>query len=138
MGMAAFRLALVVCFVLATATVGLGEDAKKDAKKDDKDKGSKIDKDKLIGTWTFVKTTSRDGPPPEVTMKVEFSKDGKMTVHMTHGEKKAKMDGTWSLKGDRLTTVQNSPKGEKKKETVTVKELTGKKFVIEGSEKGGK
>jgi uncharacterized protein (TIGR03066 family) len=114
--MAVLRVALVGCLLLAASSVAL-------AGKD------KIDKDKLVGTWTFVKTTSKDVPPEGAVIKVTFTKDGKMTLTATFMGKTNKQEGTWTIKGDQLTTVQKGPGGKEKKETMTVKELTDKKFV---------
>jgi uncharacterized protein (TIGR03066 family) len=62
-------------------------------------------------------------------IKVTFVKDGKMNIAMTFMGKTNKLEGTWTLKGDQLTTVQKGPGGKEKKETMTIKELTDKKFV---------
>jgi uncharacterized protein (TIGR03066 family) len=139
MGMAALRLALAACFLLTAATVGLGEDEKDKGKKDkDKGKVTKIDKDKLLGTWTMVKTTSKKPLPPGAKMEVEFSKEGKMKITYTFKGKTGSVPGTWSVEGPQLTTVMKNPKSGDKKETVMIKELTDKKFVTEELEEGKK
>ena len=48
----------------------------------------KIDKAKLIGTWTFVKTDSKKAPPEGADIKVRFTKDGKLNVIMKLDEKR--------------------------------------------------
>lgn len=98
----------------------------------------KIDKAKLVGTWTFVKTTSKEALPPGASMKVSFTKDGKMTLAIGIKDKEFKVNGTYSIKGNKLTTTLKSPDGSKEKtETSTIKELTDKKLVMEEKGKGG-
>jgi uncharacterized protein (TIGR03066 family) len=116
--MAVLRAALVGCLLLAVATAGQAQ----------KDK-DKIDKTKLVGTWTFVKTNSKHAPPADAVIKAEFTKDGKVTVTFTVKDKTLKMSGTYTVKGDQLTTVMKGPDGQDKKEIATIKELTDKKFV---------
>jgi uncharacterized protein (TIGR03066 family) len=116
-GMAVLRVALAGCLLLAAASVAL-------AGKD------KIDKDKLVGTWTFVKTTSKEGPPEGAEIKVTFTKDGKLTLTMTHEGKTRKQEGSYTVKGDQLTLVRKGPGGKERKDTRTIKELTDKKLVI--------
>jgi uncharacterized protein (TIGR03066 family) len=122
--MALLRAALAGCLLLAVGTAGLAQ------------KG-KVDKAKLVGTWTFVKTTSKDAPPPGAALKVEFTKDGKVNATFTFKGKTNKATGTYTLKGDQLTTVMKGPGGKKKEETVTIKELTDKRLVTAEKE-GGK
>jgi uncharacterized protein (TIGR03066 family) len=124
MEMAALRFALAGCLLLALAGAGRAQ-------------AGKVDQAKLVGIWTFVKTTSKAAPPPGATMKVTFTKDGKITVAMAANDKTMKMEGTYTLKGDQLTTVMKGPGGKETKETVTVQELTDKRFVTAEKE-GGK
>jgi uncharacterized protein (TIGR03066 family) len=124
-GMAVLRVALVGCLLLAVASVALAG------------KG-KIDKDKLVGTWTFAKATPKEEAPPEgAEVKVTFTKDGKMTMTMTHEGKTRKQEGSYTVKGDQLATVLKGPGGKDRKETLTIKELTDKKLVIDAT-RGGK
>jgi uncharacterized protein (TIGR03066 family) len=130
--MALLRAALAGCLLLAAAPDGLAQ------------KG-KIDKAKLIGTWTFVKTTSKRTPPPGVTIKLEFTKDGKLNVTHSAEGKTAKATGTYTLKGDQLTTEMTSteavggkPVTRRRKQTVTITELTDKRLVAVGKEEGKK
>jgi len=123
--MAALRLALVGCLLLAAANVGLAQKKEK-----------KIDKAKLVGTWTFVKSSDpKAAPPPGSEAKVEFTKDGKVNMSIKIMDKTLKMSGTYKLKGDQLSVTMKNPKGEEKTETDTIKELTDKKLVM--SEKKG-
>jgi uncharacterized protein (TIGR03066 family) len=121
--MAVLRVALVGCLLLAAGSVA-------QAGKD------KIDKDKLVGTWTFVKTSAEKGPPEGAEIKATFTKDGKMTTTMKIKDKSQKHEGTWTVKGDQLTTVSKGPGGKEQKETLTIKELTDKKLVIEEKRSG--
>jgi uncharacterized protein (TIGR03066 family) len=116
--MAVLRAALVGCLLLAVASVGLAQKEK-----------TKIDSAKLLGVWTFVKTTSKNAPPPGATFTVEFAKEGKFTFASTFKGTAMKQSGTWSVKGDQLTTTMAGPGGKSKSETVTISVLTDKKFV---------
>jgi uncharacterized protein (TIGR03066 family) len=119
------RLALVGCFMLGVATAGAAQKEK-----------SKIDKAKLIGVWTFVKTDSKDAPPPGVNITVEFTKDGKLLMTYKFKDKTVKETRTYSVKGDQLTVT--GKEGDKEKtETETITELTDKKLVTV-EKKGGK
>jgi len=91
----------------------------------------KIDKDKLVGTWTFVKTSGK-GPPAGATMKVTFTKDGKFSIaaKFKDKDKEFKAEGTYKIDGNKVTTTTKY--GDKERtETRTVKELTDKKLVTE-------
>src|SRR5436190_23108614 len=116
--MALLRAALAGCLLLAVGSAGLAQ------------KG-KIDKAKLVGTWAFVKTTAKRAPPPGATLQLEFTKDGKVNVTYTVKGKTSKGTGTYTLKGDQLTTAMVVPEKEdgktvskERKETVTITELT--------------
>src|SRR5262249_24999686 len=123
--MTALRFA-VACCCLAVTVTAVSAQAEK----------GKIDKNKLPGTWTFVKTTSKDAPPPGTTMTIEFAKDGKMTIAVGYKGKSQKSSGTYSVKGDQLMTVQKGPDGKEKVDTVTITMLTDKKFVTREKEDG--
>jgi uncharacterized protein (TIGR03066 family) len=116
--MAVLRAVLVGCLLLAVASVGLAQ----------KDK-AKIDKSKLVGKWTFVKTTAEKGPPPGAKITVEFTKDGKFTINIQINDKSQKMTGTYSVSGDELT-VTTKMGDKERKETNQIKELTDKKLVV--------
>jgi len=118
--MAVLRLALVGCLLLAVTNVGLAQKEK-----------AKIDKTKLIGTWTFVKSSDPKAAPPEgATAKVEFTKDGKVNMSFTVKDKTFKTSGTYTLKGDQLSVTMKGKDGKEKTETDTIKELTAKKLVM--------
>jgi uncharacterized protein (TIGR03066 family) len=124
--MTMLRVAFAGMVLLAAVNVGLAQN----------DKG-KVDKGKLVGTWTFVKTTAEKGPPPDLVLKVEFTRDGKFNVSHTLKDKTHKSTGSYKVEGNQLTTVLKGPNDKESKHTVTVKELTDKKLVTENKE-GGK
>src|SRR5206468_4608222 len=83
---------------------------------------------KLIGTWELTK-----GEGPKGAM-FEFTKDGKMIMRIKQGEKEFKIEGTYELKEESLTTKLGSG-GKSKSETSKVKKVTEKELVLE-DEKG--
>ena len=123
--MSALRFALLVGLVLVIGNSAAAEEK------------AKIDKAKLVGTWTFVKTDSKKAPEG-FEMKLELTKDGKVNATVTVGEKSAKLSGTYTVKGDQWTTVIKGPGGKEKKETVTITVLTEKKLVTTEDEDGTK
>jgi len=96
---------------------------------DSKDKG-KIDKSKLVGTWTFVKTDAKSQLPEGATMTTEFTKDGKYNMNVAGKDKSSvfKIGGTYKVEGNKLSTTIKV-RDQEKTETVTIKELTDKKLV---------
>ncbi|WP_439631490.1 TIGR03066 family protein [Gemmata sp.] len=80
---------------------------------DDK-KVEKIDEAKLIGKWE---------PQDRKGRAVEFLKDGKLTVTIPGANGDVKLDGTYTVEGNKLVTVIRAAKQEVKK-TITVSELT--------------
>jgi uncharacterized protein (TIGR03066 family) len=89
---------------------------------------TKIDKSKLVGTWTFVKTDGKTGLPPGATLKVEFTKDGKVIMTFKLKEDTKSREGTYKVDGDQLSMTFGE-KGKESKDVITIKELTDKKFV---------
>jgi uncharacterized protein (TIGR03066 family) len=116
--MTVLRVALAGCLLLAVAGLGLAG------------AGKKIDKDKLISTWTFVKTDDPKPPPPGTVIKIEFTKDGKVNMSTTFKKKTTKMTGTYTLNGDRVTTVFKGPGGKEEKDNATIVELTDRRLVV--------
>jgi uncharacterized protein (TIGR03066 family) len=115
--MGALRLAVGVLLLLAVVNVGRAEDK------------PRIDKNKLVGTWTLEKVTvDSTATAVKIEVKLEFTKDCKVTVSYKGKEKTSKVSGTYSLKGDQLTTVMKGDKERKETGTITV--LTDKKLVI--------
>jgi len=89
----------------------------------------KIDKTKLVGTWTFVKTSGK-APPAGATLKMTFTKDGKITFAYKLKDKEGKSEGTYKVEGNKVTVTMKA--GDKETtQTRTVKELTDKKLVVE-------
>ena len=102
---------LVLGFTLL-AVMGLVTVAAADDQKD-----SKIDGKKLIGKWT-----PKD-PKKEAGLTIEFAKDGKMFVFITIAGKEEKIEGTYSLDGDKLK-VGLKFMAKEKQETMTITKLT--------------
>ncbi len=90
------------------------------------DKDAKSNKDKIVGVWEL--TRSEDGSAP-IGALVEFTKDGKMIVTVKSGDKTDKIEGTYSIDKDMITS-SIKVKDEDKKNTVTIKKLTDKDFVV--------
>jgi len=86
---------------------------------------------KLVGTWKSVKIDSPKPPPKDVTITVEFTKDGKVTVAFSIKDKElGKLTGTYKANSESLTTTMKDPNDDTVRTvTVTIKELTEKKFV---------
>jgi uncharacterized protein (TIGR03066 family) len=124
--MSAFRFALLGSLVMVIGVASAREEK------------SKIDKDKLVGTWTLVKTDSVKDLPKDFELTVEFTKDGKVNTTTTVAGKTRKETATYAVKGDRMTTVRMDADGKDKKEkVVTIAVLTDKKLVT-SAEEGGK
>ncbi len=89
----------------------------------------KLDAKKLVGKWEPV------NPKKGEAMVMEFTKDGKLTVTGDMGGKELKIEGTYTLEGDKLSFVLKFMDNEIK-ETVTLTKLTDDE--MEGKDKGGK
>jgi uncharacterized protein (TIGR03066 family) len=83
----------------------------------------KTNKDKLVGTWVVTKS---EEAPPEAT--VEFTKDGKLILSAKVDGKDMKMEGTYTVEGDKITTVTKAG-GKEMKETFTITKLTNTELV---------
>jgi uncharacterized protein (TIGR03066 family) len=97
-------------------------------------------KEKIIGTWEFVKSTGGDpkdpAPPPGST--VEFTKDGKAKMTVKAGGQPVTVDATYTVDGDTLKLVMKGPPGGKDiTDTMTITKLTDKELITE-EKKGGK
>ena len=91
-------------------------------------KDEKIDAKKLVGKWE-PKDKKKD-----VTIVLEFTKDGKLIVTAAGDGKEAKFDGTYKVDGNKLITTLKF--GEKEQsETHTVTKLTDTELVSK-DEKG--
>jgi uncharacterized protein (TIGR03066 family) len=128
--MALLRAALAGCLLSAVGSAGPAQKAK-------------VDSAKLVGTWTFVKTTAKRAPPPGAAVQFEFTRDGKLNVTSTVKGKTSRATGSYTLKGDRLTVVMVTAEKrdgktvtKQRKETVTIAELTDKRLVTRRREDG--
>jgi uncharacterized protein (TIGR03066 family) len=104
--------------VLGAAALGLGGFAAAD----DKDDYAK----KILGKWEVVKSPGND----PVGAVFEFAKDGKFTVSAKVDGKEEKIDGTYSVEKDKLTTQYTSA-GKAEKDVDTIKKLTDEDMEIE-------
>jgi uncharacterized protein (TIGR03066 family) len=98
--------------------------ARADDKKDDK----KAYKDKIVGTWVLKKDENPKSPPPGSIL--EFTKDGKMKFTAKIQDKEIKLEGTYSVDGDKLTTTMKTPDGKEMSDTDTITKLTDKELVV--------
>jgi uncharacterized protein (TIGR03066 family) len=81
---------LAVCLVF----VLLGEGRRVESQKDNAAK--------LLGVWKLVKSGGKE-VPAEIT--IEFAKDGKEVRLVKMGDKEFKLEGTYKLDGDKITSV---------------------------------
>jgi uncharacterized protein (TIGR03066 family) len=117
------RTALVGLLLLAVGNVGLAQKEK-----------SKIDKAKLIGTWTLVKTDSKEKPPPGAMITMEFNKNGTFKRTVTTKDKTQMSSGTYTwgtIKENKLYTLTYLSPHVGRQDEFTVKELTDKKLVAD-------
>jgi uncharacterized protein (TIGR03066 family) len=112
--------ALACVAVLALTGLSLAAEKKADAK---------TNKDLIVGVWEVTKSDS--GAPAGAT--IEFTKDGKMIVTIKDGDKTEKVDGTYTIDKDSITSKLKV--GDKEKEeTVKIKKLDDKVLVVEDKE----
>jgi uncharacterized protein (TIGR03066 family) len=92
-----------------------------------------IDKEKLVGSWEVIKAD--EGAPP-VGTAITFTKDGKVkVVHKVKDEERTG-EGTFNVKGDKLSvTVKHGDKEDT--HTVTITKLSDTEVTGE-NEKGAK
>ena len=91
-------------------------------------KDEKIDAKKLVGKWE--PKDAKEGR----TFVIEFTKDGKMVITGTRDGKESKLEGTYKLEGNKLTTTTKVGDMERSR-TLTVSKLTDAEFV--GSDEKG-
>ena len=108
--------------VLGAAALGLTGFAAAD----DKDDYAK----KIVGKWEITKS---QGDEP-VGALVEFTKDGKFTVAAKLNGKELKLDGTYKVEKDKLTT-ELSVAGKTEKDVDTIKKLTDEDMELENKDK---
>jgi uncharacterized protein (TIGR03066 family) len=103
--------ALVCCALVLVISFGVSADDKKD---------EKIDAAKLIGRW--------EAKGPKSDLVIEFTKDGKTHSAYTFFGSPVKVQGTYTVEGNKLITVAKHEDGEVK-ETLTVTKLTDSELV---------
>jgi uncharacterized protein (TIGR03066 family) len=86
-------------------------------------------KEKIVGTWEFVKSTEKNSPPPGST--VEFTKDGKLKTSIQSGNQAITIEGTYSLDGDTLKIVTEGPDRKDATHTMKIIRLTDRELVTE-------
>ena len=87
----------------------------------------KIDAKKLIGKWEPAKK-EKDAP----AIVIEFAEKGKLSVTFTVNDKAQKIDGTYTVDGNKIN-VKLSFGGKDQEETQTVSKLTDDELVSKDS-----
>lgn len=104
------RTALAVVLVLGLTVIGAaGTDSAK----------------KLVGKWEVTK--SEDAPPGAI---VEFTKDGKMRLLFKVKDKEIKVEGTYKVKDNMVTSILTF-NGKEKTDTAKINKLTDTVLVVE-------
>jgi uncharacterized protein (TIGR03066 family) len=85
---------------------------------------------KIIGVWDVTKS---DSLPKGAKGSVEFTKDGKIKLSMSFGEKTMTVAGTYKIKDKSVTTTIEFG-GKSKVETHKLKKLTDKVLIVEDEE----
>jgi uncharacterized protein (TIGR03066 family) len=80
---------------------------------------------KIVGHWVAVKADEKGLPKGA---KVEFTKDGKLKIHVEVGGKSFDIEGTYKVKGNKLYTKATFM-GETKEDTDTIKSLSDDRLV---------
>ena len=88
------RLTTFALILVLSSTAGLWADDKKDPPKQEGNAA------KLLGKWEVTKATD----DVLVGGIIVFEKDGKFTITLTVGGQEMKIDGTYKLEKDKLTT----------------------------------
>ena len=81
--------------------------------------------EKILGTWEVTKSKGAD---PGST--IEFTKDGKMKVTFKKDGKEQKMEATYSVDGNNITSTFKPPEGKEIKDTATIEKLTDTELAI--------
>jgi len=105
--------AIPVCVVVLALNAGLSAEDKK---------AEAIDVKKLVGKWEPVEKKD------DIKMQIEFYKDGKMMVTITEKGKDTKLDGTYKIEGNKLTTTVMVGEMERVR-TRTISKLTDTELV---------
>ena len=83
---------------------------------------------KLVGLWEATK-----GKGAALGMKLEFTKDGKMTFHAKLAGESIKLQGTYKVSGKKLTITMDVM-GVSKSDSHTIKALTEDRLVLENEQ----
>ncbi len=108
---------LMSCTFVALATSAVVADEPKEKEK--------FSAEKLVGTWKLVANSDKT-LPEEITIFVEFAKDGKVTVRVEPKDKTADpitMKGKYKLEKDKIDYSIDTPDGGTKEEVLTIKKL---------------
>jgi uncharacterized protein (TIGR03066 family) len=81
---------------------------------------------KLLGKWKVTKSDTEG----TVGSTTEFQQGGKLKLHLKVGDKDIDLEGSYKVKGDKLTGTL-SFKGKSKSFTHKIKSLSANKLVIE-------
>ncbi len=112
------KLQLTVCFVAIVGLVGaVRAQGTKEAPT----------KERLVGVWKSVQ------PMGNNTATLDFTKDGKLIINIKAGERSVKIDGTYTLEGNKLKTKLRGPDGQERADTITIRKLTDTQMVTEDS-----
>lgn len=87
----------------------------------------KIDAKKLLGKWEPANPKKEE---PKIV--VEYAEKGKLTVHVTIGDKTEKIEGTYKVDGNKID-ISLAFGGKDIKETLTVLKLTDDEAVTKDS-----
>lgn len=91
--------------------------------------------EKIIGKWTVSKMGGKE-TPKEISLSVEFTKDGKTKMTSNFGGKEETDEGTYKIEGDKIITTEKDKATKKdKSETMTIKSLTADTLVVYDDEK---
>jgi uncharacterized protein (TIGR03066 family) len=86
-----------------------------------------IEESKLVGVWELTKVEGQQLAPH---WRIEFSKEGKHRMTSKRDDKEYKVEGTYALKGDKLTltvVVDGKTSGT---QTMTIQTLTDEVLVL--------
>jgi uncharacterized protein (TIGR03066 family) len=80
--------------------------------------------ERIVGTWEAVKGAVQPGST------LEFTRDGRLKVTVTVGQRTIKADGTYRVEGDKLT-ITTRQGGKDTTQHVRIKALADKKLVTQ-------
>ncbi len=103
----------------------------------DGQKKGTTDQNRLVGKWTFVKTTPKTPMPGVTSFTMEFRKDGKLKAAVVIQNKSIDLNGTWTVKGNQLTLSMTSDVSPNQSpQTMTIQSVTDKTLVISAKQDG--